>query len=348
MSIRDSGYSGRVVRVIQETETAVTFEVALEHGFRLNFRSGQHALASFPLGNTWFRRVLSFSSSPDENYLAFTVKQVWHGRVSTYITERLRVGERVVIDSPQGEFTLPLDAPESQRYVFLAAGSGIVPIFSMIKELLGRNELADITLVYTNRSPENVLFKRALEVLDFRHESFKIHWHYTRKEGDVSDHSQRLSGDAVLELVGDAGPAHYYVSTQAALAKSFLDALAASGVSETHVHFELFSAASHVTDGVELQPRRITFEYSSLLGKEVTVQQKQVETLLETANAAGVAVPYNCTLGNCHACKLKVVHGSTVMDEPNTLSIQDAQAGYVLACVTYPCEDVVVQVPRKN
>jgi hypothetical protein len=34
-----------------------------------------------------------------------------------------------------------------------------------------------------------------------------------------------------------------------------------------------------------------------------------------------------------------------LMDEPNGLSIEDARSGYVLACLAYPCEAVVVRLP---
>lgn len=346
VSIKDTGYPARVVRITQENARAVTVEVALEGGYRLNYRAGQHFAASFHLGNSWFRRTYSFSSSPEENRITFTVKRILQGRVSSYIAERLRIGERIMIEDPEGDFVLPSEKTEEQRYVFLAAGSGIAPIYSMIKDLIGKNRLADITLVYCNRTPEEAIFRREIEALERKHHQLKIHWHYTRREGYGHDHSRRLTGEKALALIGDAGQAHYYVCAPAGLAKSVLAALTAIGVPESRARFELYSAASHVSEGAELRPRNVTFETAGLIARHVSVEQKRVETLLETANAAGVKIPHNCTVGNCNECKLKVVQGSAVMDEPNSLSVDDAQSGYVLACVAYPCEDLVLQIPR--
>lgn len=348
VSIKDTGYSARVVRISQETSKAVTVEVALEGGYRMNYRAGQHVCVSFALGNTWFRRTFSFSSCPEENRMAFTVKRILHGRVSSYVAERLRIGERVIIEDPSGEFVLPTESPYEQRYVFLAAGSGIVPVYSMIKDLLGKHALADITLVYCNRTPDDALFRREIEAIERKRPQVKVHWHYTRREGYGHDHGRRLTGEKVLAMIGDATQANYYVCAPAGLAKSFLEALTAIGVPESRAKFELYSASSHVSESAELRPRELVFETAGLIARQVVVTQTRVETLLDSALAAGVKIPHQCTVGNCNACKLKIVQGTAVMDEPNSLSVDDAQSGHVLACVAYPCEDLVIQVPRSQ
>lgn len=345
-SVKDTGYPARVVRIIQETPKSVTVEVALEGGYRLNYRAGQHVCVSFLLGKTWFRRSFSFSSCPEENRISFTVKRILHGRVSSYVAERLRIGERVILDHPEGEFVLPAESTHDQRYVFLAAGSGIVPIYSMIKDLLGKNPLIDITLVYCNRTPEDAIFRRDLEVAERKHPHLKVIWHYTRRDGYGHDHSRRLTGEKVLALVGDAAQASYYVCAPAGLAKSFLETLTAIGVPESRARFELFTAASHVSEAAELRPRAVVFETSGLLNRQVAVEQTRVETLLETATTAGVKIATPCAGTNCKVCKVKISHGTVVMDEPNNLSVDEAQSGYVLACVAYPCEDVAIQLPR--
>jgi ring-1,2-phenylacetyl-CoA epoxidase subunit PaaE len=347
-SIKDTGYPARVMRISQETSKSVTVEIALEGGYRLNYRAGQHVCVSFLIGKTWFRRTFSFSSCPEENRITFTVKRILHGRVSSYVAERLRVGERIIIDDPEGDFVLPAESTYDQRYVFLAAGSGIVPVYSMIKDLLGKNALADIALVYCNRTPEEAIFRREIEVAERKHSHLKVIWHYTRRDGYGHDHSRRLTGEKVLALIGDATQANYYVCAPAGLAKSYLETLTAIGVPENRARFELFSAASHVSEAAELRPRTIVFETTGLISRQVSVTQSRVETVLETAASAGINFSPACAGANCRACKLKIVQGSAVMDEPNSLSVDEASSGQVLACVAYPCEDLSVQLPRSQ
>ena len=59
------------------------------------------------------------------------------------------------------------------------------------------------------------------------------------------------------------------------------------------------------------------------------------QSILDAALAHGVAVDYSCTVGGCAACKLRVIKGETLMDEPNCLSDSERAAGYTLACSAY-------------
>lgn len=68
------------------------------------------------------------------------------------------------------------------------------------------------------------------------------------------------------------------------------------------------------------------------LGIQVTVDGSQ--TLLEAALAQGVAFPHSCTVGTCASCKCRLVEGrvSAITDFGYTLSKQELDAGYILAC----------------
>jgi ferredoxin len=67
---------------------------------------------------------------------------------------------------------------------------------------------------------------------------------------------------------------------------------------------------------------------------EIVVQPGQ--TLLEAGLAAGVDMPYSCTMGGCAACKLELVDGEVIQREPNCLDAGERARGYVLACIANP------------
>ena len=48
-------------------------------------------------------------------------------------------------------------------------------------------------------------------------------------------------------------------------------------------------------------------------------------------------------MGGCGACKVKKQSGAVVMSEPNCLSESEREAGYILACCTYPDTDVIIE-----
>ncbi len=71
------------------------------------------------------------------------------------------------------------------------------------------------------------------------------------------------------------------------------------------------------------------------------------ETLLEGARRAGVALPFDCTVGTCGSCRLKLVAGKVrpILDFAYTLSAAELDAGYVLACQSRVRSDLTIEAP---
>lgn len=71
------------------------------------------------------------------------------------------------------------------------------------------------------------------------------------------------------------------------------------------------------------------------------------ETVLEAALKAGIAYPHDCTVGTCGSCRTRLLAGKVDAITPfgYTLSREELQAGYILACQAVPESDLVVDVP---
>ncbi len=197
-TVLENAYEAVVTDVRRETSRAVTVEFELTEGYRLTYKAGQCVTLSLPVGPTLFQRCYSFSSAPDENRYAVTVQRIFHGRVSSYCYSTLKAGDRFYIDDPMGDFVAPRTHPEDQRYVMVAGGAGIVPLFSLIKDLLGKNPMAQIQLIYACRNQEQAIFYRQLTRLEKEHPGFSLHFQFTRKEGDGHDPYRRLNGEKIL------------------------------------------------------------------------------------------------------------------------------------------------------
>jgi ferredoxin len=78
-------------------------------------------------------------------------------------------------------------------------------------------------------------------------------------------------------------------------------------------------------------------------GRDVPAPSDQ--TLLESATAAGLAMPFSCTMGGCGACKRRLVAGEVSLEEPNCLSDAERADGHVLTCVAHPRSDVALSPP---
>ncbi|WLH96900.1 iron-sulfur-binding ferredoxin reductase [Pseudomonas hefeiensis] len=64
--------------------------------------------------------------------------------------------------------------------------------------------------------------------------------------------------------------------------------------------------------------------------------------LLDTLNQGGVAVPYSCRAGSCHACLVQCVNGDVRDSRPDALSPKQREQGWRLACQCQVIEDVQI------
>lgn len=90
-----------------------------------------------------------------------------------------------------------------------------------------------------------------------------------------------------------------------------------------------------------------------ILPQGITVRIEPGKTLLETALANGVAFPHDCTVGTCASCKSKLKQGRVREATPfgYTLSKQELDAGFILACQAFPRDEltiVEIEAPGAN
>jgi ferredoxin-NADP reductase len=123
-------------------------------------------------------RAYSMSSSPDEPYLAITIKeevfQAGRNRypplLSGFLVHQVRAGDTMVVRGFAGAYVLPPDVESRAGHILhLCAGSGSVPDVSIIKDSLRRHAGLRHTLVYSNRTWDDVIFRDQLGDLEARH-----------------------------------------------------------------------------------------------------------------------------------------------------------------------------------
>ncbi|ABE29429.1 xylose isomerase [Paraburkholderia xenovorans LB400] len=81
-----------------------------------------------------------------------------------------------------------------------------------------------------------------------------------------------------------------------------------------------------------------------ILPQDVTIEIGQGQTLLEAALANGIAYPHDCTVGTCASCKTRLKQGRVREATPfgYTLSKDELDAGYILACQAFPKDELTV------
>jgi ferredoxin-NADP reductase len=128
------------------------------------FRSGQAALIGGH-GQT-HRRPYSIASSPDDatrhRRIEFLLKVDSGGLAGLHLPQLTR-GVRVDLDGPSGSFTLP-DAA-APAYLFVAGGTGIAPLRSMLRHLIATGVRVPMSVLYSARTPLELAYRGELERL---------------------------------------------------------------------------------------------------------------------------------------------------------------------------------------
>lgn len=331
----------RIVEVRRETPSAVT--LVLEDAERpgsFDFRPGQYFTLVTDIDGRPARRAYSASSVPGASRLEVTVKHVDGGRFSTHVHRDLRVGDRLSVRGPSGAFHA--DPAAAHEVVLVAAGSGVTPMMSMIRSLLAAPVAGRIALLYSNRDEEEVIF--ADELLRLEKESperLSVTHVLTREHGrlDAAGVHTWLTG---LRPAEDAG---YYVCGPDGLMDTVQGVLTELGVPDGRVHRERYTSGADL--GVDMTatataPREMVVEEGEQEVGSVVVEPGQ--TLLDAGLAAGLPMPYSCTVGNCGDCMVRLRGGEVAMSGPNCLTPRQEADGYVLTCVSCPLSTVTLDI----
>jgi hypothetical protein len=134
--------TGTVVRVRRETADAATIVIKPDYAWD-SHRPGQYLRIGMEIDGIRHWRAYTITSDPDhpEGVVSVTVKHTEGGKMSPVFTRYVQPGQTVFLGDIEGEFMLPDPVPD--KMLFLSAGSGITPIWSMLRELERRDAVND-------------------------------------------------------------------------------------------------------------------------------------------------------------------------------------------------------------
>ncbi len=240
------------------------------------------------------------------------------------------------------------DLPEDALLLFFAAGSGITPVYSLIRSFLENYPKGQAKLFYNNKTSDNIIFRDQLEGLKNQYmDRFSIYHLLTREITGSDLISGRIDAEKcaafdqhlfdIREVTATyiCGPEHMILNLK--------EGLKNLGLKEEQIRFELFGTAPIV----EFKDKKITtINAGDDRVSKVTVRADGHETdfqiryhgqaVLDVALNAGFDLPYSCKGGVCSTCKALVVEGKVHMDIHYGLEPDEIDAGYVLTCQSHP------------
>lgn len=337
-------YSIKINRIEKPIKNATTlvFDIPKEYEEEFAFKSGQHLCFRFTIDGKEERRMYSLHNSPFEQEAhRVSVKLQEDGLVSNYIAEILNSGDSVEVTKPMGDFVFEPNQATSKNYYLFAAGSGITPIFSILKTILLQETESKVYLLYGNRAPEDILFSEELNEWQKLHSNrLKITQTLSKRFLDLSliqweGKRGRINDEMVDAFLADnpteQGTSEYYICGPNDMNENIQDILHEYGIPDKFIHYEYFSA-SNVEYDEDLDSHANAVITASLGKEKYQVRLQKDETILQALQREGISAPYSCQSGICGSCKAKLLEGEAKMKTSIALSNTDKENGMILTC----------------
>ena len=327
----------------------VGFDVPAELRATFDFKQGQYLTLRAIVAGEDLRRSYSICSGLDDGTLRVGIRLLPGGAFSGWAVDALQAGQTVDVLPPLGRFNVAIDAETHRHVLFIAAGSGITPMLSLIKTMLAREPHTRCTLIYGNRRLATTMFREELADLKDRYFTrLSLHHVFSREAQDAPLFNGRLDEPRIAEflraLVAAATVDEAFVCGPAGMIDSAVAALAAAGVGADHVHVERFgdvnAAAAHHVEAGDADQAQVTLIIDGL-GRDVEFRLSD-PSILDAARRSGLDVPYACKAGVCSTCKGKLLKGEVRMDRNFALTPAEVEAGFVLCCQSHPLSAKVI------
>jgi ring-1,2-phenylacetyl-CoA epoxidase subunit PaaE len=360
-------HSLRVAQVHTQAEdaVAVALEVPPELAAEYNGLPGQHIVLRTSLDGEEVRRTYSLVSAPGERLLRIVARIHAEGRLSRYLAQHVRPGERLDVLPPNGSFTPHSAALGRGLCVAFAAGCGITPIVAIARRWLEAGPTGRVILFYGNRGMARALCLEELLALKDRYvDRLALHFMMSREPQEAEIYNGRLDGAHVRRLAqaffAPAAVAECFICGPGDMIDQVTQALRELGVGAGRIRAEHFTVAT-VAPGARAEDGAADAAEGTGTGSaggpaaaqapaasaqpgmaEVTVtmdgrkrsftMRMNGESVLEGAERAGIDLPFSCRAGVCSTCRTRVVRGEVAMEQNYALEEWELEQGYVLAC----------------
>ncbi|MDP8254802.1 MAG: FAD-binding oxidoreductase [Candidatus Alcyoniella australis] len=333
----------RVAEVVEQTPSSKTLRMERVDGSFPPFRAGQYVNLYVTIDGVLTSRPYSISSLPGEQALDLTVRDRQGGFVAPHLISQIEAGAELESSGPAGSFYYePLI--DGKDLVFIAGGSGVTPIYSMLRSLLGSDNGFKLNLIYGSRTPNDVIFGKELKKLAQEHKNLKYKLVISDPPKGFRGAKGLLDAALLKKAVGKVAGKTFYVCGPNAMYDLVLPALAELGVPQHKIKRELYGPPDDVTKQPGW-PKAIkrNRKFNVTIGGK-TFKASAVEPLINSLERNGVVVPALCRSGECSACRTKLISGKVYMPPDIGVRSTDIDFGYIHACVAYPISDIKVKI----
>ena len=341
----------RVVRIEAQSHNIRSIYLEPADGAGLPvFQAGQHLPLRFNIDGEVHIRTYSLSSAPSDDFFRISVKR--EGRVSSHLHEQVNVGDLLEARTPQGHFTV---APHERRpLVLLAAGVGITPLLSMLREVvyqgLRTRHIRPTWLFQSSRTLADLPFRAELDqLLEVAGDAVRVLRVLSQPEADVKegedfDLTGRIDTGLIKTLleVEDYDQLDFVLCGPGSFTQGLYDSLREMDIRDARIHAETFgpSTLRRQPDPDALvieQPPAATTSVPVVFERSAKEARWHPDggSLLELAESRGLRPEFSCRGGSCGTCKTRLISGQVNYPQVPAELPDD---GDVLICCAVPAQ----------
>jgi ring-1,2-phenylacetyl-CoA epoxidase subunit PaaE len=327
-------------KIVEETPGSKTFYLSAKE--KIIYQAGQFLTFLINLYGKDIRRSYSLGSTPGvDDELCITIKRIENGAVSRYFFDHLQPGDQLTSLQPSGRFVI--DRTASNTFVFIAAGSGIIPIFSLIKQVLFQ-QANRVVLIYQNTDVNHSIYHTKLHELKLQFdERFTLVQLFSKPSHGVL---QRLNNMLLEKIINEQKLQNnptFYLCGPSAFMRLAEFTLRVLGFDKELIHKENFviDFIPHAPFMVDTSPKKVVIHFNNQTHQ---LQVAYPQNILQAALKNNIQLPYSCRGGRCSTCAATCTSGKIKMSINDVLTEKDLANGLILTCVAYPESDVEITV----
>jgi ferredoxin-NADP reductase len=230
-----------VTAIKPETPQVKTFTLALPAW--MPHRAGQHYDLRLTAPDGYqAQRSYSIASPPERSgEIDLTVERLPDGEVSSYLHDVLVVGDQVELRGPIGGYFV-WEARLGGPVLLIAGGSGVVPLMAMIRHGSASGARVPMRLLYSSRTPEDVIYATELAQLQATHAGLEVFHTLTRAQPPGwTGYARRIDAPMLREVAAPLGPApQVFICGPTLLVEAAANNLVQIGIAPGQVRTERF------------------------------------------------------------------------------------------------------------
>ncbi|MGC2966389.1 pyridoxamine 5'-phosphate oxidase family protein [Paraburkholderia aspalathi] len=302
-------------------------------------------------------RTYTLSDASNRQQYRITVKR--DGVGSAWLHDRFAAGMQIEAMVPRGAFTY--DSASPRPAVFISAGIGITPMITMLHHAIAAREPnsppKSLYFFHGARRDGDRPFSAHLQELSSRHPAVSMHLFDSTADPATQSPYGALPGRVTLAEIKRALPFDdydFYLCGPESFMRELYEGLRALNVADNRIRFEAFGPATVkrtpaippvvAENGQSSRPANVPASDGAGIPVTFARSQRTVQwlpengTLLDLAEASGIAAPSSCRSGMCGTCSTRVLNGRVAYEAPTDASIEE---GHALICMGRPVADDV-------